>query len=506
MLNYDVIIIGDQLAGLMCALLSIRYSKSILLIRIKDQVPLIEKNGYRFDLDAPIMSGFGKNGIFSRIFGEIGMMETELKKFHRPDPAWQYIQPKCRTDVSVSFDQAITTLQRLFPADQAKLIPFFNEVKLFDDFLRIMLELDIKIPAVSFYERIKLDKEINKHAHATRRTREYNTLAEMMTHFQLSRELQNFIFQLIFALSSAAPATISDNAGAYLLGLFWNGFYSNVSGDTRYIAQFSEKRFKALHGTILDADDIADIEIESASRIAKIRLTDQRELLCSNHYYVWNAGISRLINIFVHKRHGEAYAKKLLAIKPQYVKFTVQWVIDNNVIPVGMGTNLIVTPLIFPVPSIDPFMVLNLAPIPLPQQPPSGENKLIQLPDKSFLSATAYLPLVDKKIFEKETLKTIADVMWKEIRRIIPFLDDFLLAEAVDEICSYYARGNFSPKHLHYSFDMEDRLRLANISDETPFKNFLLTGLEIFPGLGYESHAYSAWNCANLIYDKISNE
>lgn len=134
--NYDVIIIGSGIGGLICGCYLAKAGIKVLIIEKNDKpggyCTSFEKNRFIFDAGVHVLTGFKSGGPLDRIFTELGIYKKI--KIVRSDPTDIIVVPDHKIYFWNDIERTINDLQEKFP-DQAKGInEFFNFLNDIDHF------------------------------------------------------------------------------------------------------------------------------------------------------------------------------------------------------------------------------------------------------------------------------------------------------------------------------------------------------------------------------------
>lgn len=132
--DYDAIIIGAGISGLVCGSYLARAGMRTLIVE-KNANPggyctSFKRRGYHFDACVYFLSGFQKGSILYKIMQDLELgTELKLMKYPIPDIV---ITPDSRVNFHSNIDETISDLQHNFPSQKKAIGDFFQQIDSFD--------------------------------------------------------------------------------------------------------------------------------------------------------------------------------------------------------------------------------------------------------------------------------------------------------------------------------------------------------------------------------------
>ncbi|MFN5515015.1 MAG: carotenoid isomerase [Cyanobacteriota bacterium] len=129
--NYDAIVIGSGIGGLVTATqLSAKGAKVLVLERYLipgGSAGYFERSGYRFDVGASMIFGFGQKGTTNLLTRALASVGQELETI--PDPTQIHYHLPGGLDLKVhrDYEQFLSELERYFPQEKAGIRRFYDE-------------------------------------------------------------------------------------------------------------------------------------------------------------------------------------------------------------------------------------------------------------------------------------------------------------------------------------------------------------------------------------------
>ncbi len=127
--TYDVILIGESLPGLITSALLVRRGHRVLVLEPADLAgsasPVFKSDGFIFPKGPLLFLGLHREGLYEKIFTELGLSLSLLKKegsvFGRPVPPFQLLFPTHRLNFFSKWEEFLEELRREFPEERAVL-------------------------------------------------------------------------------------------------------------------------------------------------------------------------------------------------------------------------------------------------------------------------------------------------------------------------------------------------------------------------------------------------
>ena len=128
--DYDAIIIGAGISGLVCGCYLVKAGMKTLIVE-KNEKPggyctSFRRNGFRFDACVHSLGSFGKKGHIAKILQELKI--DKKIKIDRYDPQDIIIAPDYKIIFWNSMNKTISELQKIFPRETSNINLFFNFV------------------------------------------------------------------------------------------------------------------------------------------------------------------------------------------------------------------------------------------------------------------------------------------------------------------------------------------------------------------------------------------
>ncbi|MFH0902604.1 MAG: hypothetical protein V2A73_18395, partial [Pseudomonadota bacterium] len=155
---YDVIVLGDDLAGLIAATLCARRGLRVLVADPPVAVGQVE----RYELGPyelprrPFTFAIEPSMAIRRVVAELNFVQTIKRRLVPLRPSFQIILPDARIDVSTDAESLSRELERELPAERAAIERFIVRAAEVSKTLEPVLGQNICLPPTGFWERREL--------------------------------------------------------------------------------------------------------------------------------------------------------------------------------------------------------------------------------------------------------------------------------------------------------------------------------------------------------------
>jgi phytoene dehydrogenase-like protein len=483
--DYDVILLGSGLGGLIAGAWLAKKGRSVLLLREKGYLSSYRRDGYRFTPLSNFSERRLRPSLVQVVAQELDLsfaeadagkdlyVEKELGPLRRKAP-FQVILPEARIDLLGSPSLFQMEWKREFPNELAQIEKFYEELGSLQDILRAQRKKE----GSSFFP---VDSRS-----IVRKGFPFLSFPEAGTDQRLSsfsKEFKAFLQLQWIAWGNLFGGAYPVSLAAYLLLHEERGEWA---GDLD---------LEHLEGRILDSflqSGGETEEIEKAKRVEQrwrkgftLTLEGDRRLFRSQ-FLILNSPLHAFWTLL--GEGGKIVSKWLEKIQPRYILFPCFLGIREKVVPVGMKDLLI------SILDLDkPCAGGNLLSLSL-----SPEGDVVAAPDGCrALTVQCLIPFRDWAQVSFDHRETIM----KHLNHLIPFLDSYLDFNDFDWASEQTGRWSFP--HILYSvpggFNWREGIIPCRLA-----KNLYFTGKENFPYLGLEGEVWSGLRAARQILQKYS--
>lgn len=477
--SYDLVVLGDDLASLVCATLCARRGLRTLVLG-DDRPARYQLGPFKLPVEPaswPTMPGAGGERVLKELHAELALR----RKLREPKLAAQLVAPDFRIDVGT--DRLGGELERELGADGKLVLQRWEAcadlARLFDP----LTSGEHAFPAVAFFER----REVNKIAEKLE--------ADAAAWWQAAETATgSALWKHLAAISLRHPAA-SPAAIARAIDV-WRTGPASLRGDGDAIRELLVEKLTTAGGEVR-AGKVAEIGV-SWGKISSVTLTSGDELGAGQ--VVSSKQPSELAEL-LGKKAPKRLAELAETIQLVGYRYTLNVVLDEAGIPEHMAPTVAV--------------------IAAPDQEPVGDAAFsIHLGDtddggRIVATLAAILPAQGPLEPAKLTPRTAAmrAGLWKAMGDVMPFFERHLvLAHSPFEATPPHVpggRGSYDvPRNLPLAmapvWKGTNPQMLAHTAGcgalpyLTGLKNLTLTGDQILPGLGLEGALVSGWGAAKV--------
>lgn len=471
--HFDVIILGGRLSAVITAALLAKRGLRGLLV---DQGELASMDaGLFYDL-ATVPAG---SPVMEVVYRELGL-ESELPKKGRPlSPILQVILPDQRLDLSPDRAHFLAELERGFGAAAQPVKAALDRWTALEGEEGQYLSAAGELPATGFFARRSADAALRRHEFLGQTIHEAQLfaglpplLAEMflaplpfLTHFDARRpeEVKTARFLRPLLRMMRGLHRLDGSRGAR--GLFLEAIASRSFEVRRSAAE----------------------SVEPGGKQVLVRLAGQREPVSAEVLIDASADLSGL-DVVPNNLRKKDFAQVIQSVKPKGFLHTLSLEIDEVVVPPGLG---------------EQALLLNgrRDPTRYDLSDPDAEDRPIWLTrrpsvDEGRVQLVASHPVSTVRA-HAQSLDHLEEVMRARIERLIPFLMDG--RPEIHALSGASAIKHKQPvlPHPLYDLALDPKTGLTGVPTQTGWKNVLVAGPTVLPGLGAEGEYLSAIQAAD---------
>jgi len=483
--EYEVIILGSGLGGLITGTWLAREKHRVLLLKEKKYRPFYLKDGYRF---VPF-SNFSEKRLKVTLLNKISMAlnlslltadremvhgsKTKLKK-SMEKVAFQVILPKARVDLFCRRSAFQMEWKREFPKEFAPIENFYKEMEQYQNLLmKIKAEEGpwsvFPIQPRSLIKKWSPFKSLPK-----------GRLDERLASF--SREFREFMRLQLVSLGNFYSDQFPLSLAEYLL---YNDereeWVSEV--DLESLKESISEKFFELGGRIEEVEGIEKIDIGWRRGVTLTSKGDQG--VFQSKYLIFNTPLHRLTNLL--GRRKKRISKWEEKIRRRYILTPFFLGVREKLVPVGMR-DLLVS--IFDLDK--PFEGGNVLLIALSQK----RDETDAPEEKRAVVVEGLMPIDE---WDESSMEEYQKKVLDHLRYLFPFLDENI--EFMDKTWSEEQSACWSYPHFIYETTSDFKWREGVVPHRIS-KNLYFIGKENFPYLGLEGEVLSGLTVAQQILEK----
>ncbi|MBL7685718.1 MAG: hypothetical protein JNK65_06765, partial [Deltaproteobacteria bacterium] len=320
----DILIVGCDLPGLIAGTFLAKRGLSVMILN-NDQDVVTKKKNIQPNLISHLDSR-----LFKTILGRLSIPDAELGIVNRYDTPYQVVLPEHRIDVTVSRDRFARELKREFP----------NQAESIRSFYLSLDELDRNLDNEKMQELI-LPKGLGQRFHFAKFIKQNHldlTVSDWMETLQLEGDMRCFIDAQIKFLSSLHSNQPFSYPLAKLLAN-QNSVLFDIKGGMGALKKLFINKIESFSGKVRNNVQMDQVIIQK--RKAKgVKLGGfEGMILC--RYLLWNQSSSLLEPWLPKNFFTKLFTRKLKKVTPKYNRFSIQYEVDAEVVPVGMKGNVL---------------------------------------------------------------------------------------------------------------------------------------------------------------------
>jgi phytoene dehydrogenase-like protein len=485
--QYDVIILGSGLGGLIAGAYLLKEHRRVLLLKENQYHPFSEEIGYRFvpfsnfserRIKALLLKRVSKEldcSLFINNPREMKGEETKLIKQNR-NVSFQVILPKSRIDLFDDQSRLQMELKREFPKEVAQIGNFYQQMESINSLLKNEktkegLESVFPIQPRSLLRRCWPFRNLSN-----------GRMDERLAPF--SAEFKEFVrFQLISwgnLFSAQFPISLANYLFSHDETDEW---VSEI--DLEKLKEKILEKFIQFGGKIEEIDGLEKVEKKWRKGVILLTKKDEKEF--RTQFLILNSPLCRLSDLMTIK--GRQLSKWVRKIQPRYMLIPLFLGIHEKVVPVGMKDLLVSISDINKPYEGGNLLFLSLSPKGDETKAPHNRRALIVesliIPGK--WSSDSFIE------HQKEVLK--------HLNHLLPFLEEHV--EYADWDWANKQCPCWSYPHFYYEISSNYQWRKGIVPNRIS-KQFRFVGKENFPYLGMEGEVLSGLIVAHQILNEYS--
>ena len=399
--RYDVIVIGAGLEGLLCAALLAKRGKQVIVLE-ESPTPggasfRITKSGYTFIKGPTLFLGFERDGLYDRLFTELGLSLSMLKRegllFRKTQPPLQIVLPDHRLDYFTEPGELLEELKREFPDQVQELKAFWSEMEQWEQIIRPRMHQAQRVNPLTARDWIQELRDRMRYSSAVRTLRRQRAGAFLNRHGlapEIRRGLE--LLLLIFVGKTMDKATGLDLT--HLLGLIQREMIT-ISGGIPRLSELLVKVIQEHHGDVVYRQQAAEI-------LLRHRCPDGVRTVDGETVH----GTSMILNLPWQSASDRSPLRK---------EFTLYFGIAEKVLPSPMKDHLLFLQSYGRPPLADNFLYLQVNPAQDPWAAPKGQRAL---------QVIGYIPESDRP--RRDVLQSLVKPITDHLTWLMPFSEGAL--------------------------------------------------------------------------------
>lgn len=473
--SYDLIVLGDEFPGVVAATLCAARGMRVLLATTRDDPESYQVGSYRLPTRPLRFVGMSSPAI-RRVVDELNFTHLLKRRLRESRPAFQFVGPDARIDVSIDDDELSAELARdLANGDAEAVLAVCRTSREVSELLEPILGQAIAFPPEKFFDK----REIG-------RCEEPLSLAggAVAASTEKSRIARALVDAPAAISTHADPRELTDVARARAFDL-WRRGTAQLPGGRQALREIFLDKF-ASHGGEVRAVAAEELLV-SWGKVTGVRLREREEL--GAEHVIAAMPLDELQELIPKVPKKMREVSELLT--PTAYRYTLNLVMAEAGIPEGIGSTVLV--------------------VTDPEEPLIGDNCVaihIDEPDEEArvtVTAEAVCPAPEGKHTLEDELADLRIRIRERLEEVMPFSSDHVLvAHSPNE--SAAAEGVKARVDLPHPTSPpaawhargEQLLGLAVAPYHVGIKRLSLASSQVMPGLGLEGEFEVGW-CAALI-------
>ncbi|MFH1233322.1 MAG: NAD(P)/FAD-dependent oxidoreductase [Patescibacteria group bacterium] len=463
--DYDVVIIGAGISGLVCGCYLAKGGLKTLIVEKNSQAggycTSFSRKGFYFDSCAHAFSSLSKNGVFRKICKELELL-SEVQ-FIRNNPSDIVITSTTKLKFFNDVNETIKSWQRVFPEDRREIKKFFKFIDQTNQF---------------FGYRSKTFKEV------------------------LNDFFKNSKITTILSLTISSTVGVSADKLSAIMGLlllkefiFDGGYYPK--GGMQEFVDILTKKIKEFKGDVLCNKSVQKINLKNG-KVEGVLLDDRTDFTAK--YVVSACDMARTFFKLIGNDLLSPYKNELLKSTPvsSSLFLTYLGVKIQQPFPEDLKSNILLVVDKKDVKENEDLFAGGVMGIHAPSLWSPGINKK----GLESLCLAVTVDYKDRYFWTKEIRKSYADIMCEVFSKFFPnILKGIVLRDTASPVTLKYWTANYHGAAFGWASTVQ-QFGNPEFSQKTEFENFYTTGHWSNQGSGISLVANCGRNAANLILRK----
>jgi len=475
--EYDVIIIGSGIGGLVCGSLLSKKGYKVLVLEQHYQVggycSSFNRSGFVFNTGVEDVSGLWERGPLTYLLKELGLRKEEL--FVRNTSEYIF---KGRRIKAKSLEEFIGTLSEMFPDEEENIKAFFNEAKKAYEECYMETEVyGVPLPAeliVKVFGEKKLLNYPREHPHL------YNWMnknfKEKLDEYFKNEDLKEFLCALLGYIGTKPDKTPANSALTACISYYIHGGYFPKGGAQKFAN--SLKDYILNHGgKVLVNHKVNRILVENG-RVVGVMVRDK---VFKAPIVVANVNAKTTFLELIEKSH----------LKEEFIEYIKGLKMSPSCFMVFLGIDMDLSSYPTLIKNIDENCEIVINSNADPSLAPKGKASI------TILTLANYQDFPERGTDEYIRKKQeYSEALIRKAEKVIPNLSKHVIVKDA-ATPKTFERYTSMPQGAIYSFDQSTGVKRPYF--KTPIKGLYLANASTFPGGGIEAVTISGIICAHDI-------
>jgi hypothetical protein len=474
--SYDVIVIGDELPGLVAATLCARRGMRVLIARTRKRRSSYQLGPFTLPAQALPFIGYGSPAM-SRVIDELHFDHALKRKLLQHTPSYQLVCPGARLDIGPDDERLEKELARELDAVESGMTAAQEAIRI-SAFVDGVLSQDATFPPSGFWERREVGRS------------EAGADAEAAAWFEQATEsalVRAFVEAPAVASTRQSPLSLGPIAHARALAQ-WRQGAPRLAGDLATLEDLFLDKLANHSGEVREAR-IAALTF-SWGRVSGVRLESDEELGAEHVIAAMPVHeLARLAGPKQSKRLTQCVDK----ISIGGYRYTLNLVIGEAGVPAGMA------PTVLMVSDLEAPLIGDNA-LAIYRGEPDQEARVVLT-----IQATCPAPEGDEPGRLAGTMADLRVRIRERIEEVMPFVSDhILLAHSPNEdVPAEGVEGALElteplPPSPLWTSTLDSHLGVSAVPYDVGIKRLTVASTQVLPGLGLEGELATGWSAAKI--------
>lgn len=484
--SYDLIVIGDDLAGLIAATLCARRGMRVLILGHGARSPSYQLGPYKLPVMPLPLAGLSSPAV-KRVLDELHLGHTLKRKLHERPVSFQFVAPDIRLDIGADDHLLASELGRELSQADSALTACTHAAELARH-LDAVLGASSEFPPTGFWKR----REVGKSGH-----RIADEAAEWLRTIE-SSDILSALFGLPAIMSThGAPDTLSALARARAFQL-WRAGIPRLHGDWEALGELFMDKLGQGNGETRDAR-AAEL-IVRWGRVSGVKLESGEELGAS--FVIAALPVEKLLPL-MDKKPPKRLTECMEGMSIAGYRYTLNMVVDQAGVPEGMSSPVLIT--------ADP------------KQPAMGDNAVaiyLDAPDdeaRVAVTVSAICPVPEGGQSLDDAFADLRVRLRERIEMVMPFFSEHVLVahapheaappEGLPEGTEVELGPGFPlPPSPVWKSSLDGALDISAVPYTLGIKHLAVASHQVLPQLGLEGAFTAGWCAAKLACDTLGKK
>jgi phytoene dehydrogenase-like protein len=475
---YDVAVIGSHLGGAIAGALLQKRGHHVLYVEHDGTSAGYTHQGWLLPYAPFVVPNLKACAALEEALTELGLNTIYGRTARLAEPMLQLALPDTRFDVTLDAKQRAREAQRALGEESAAFTRLWDDAASRLERTEPFLKEKPELPPEGMITAWQLKRVIARHPAVSE---ELETAKEPAT--ALLDSLADFTVNVAerSALASTRP-----------LSMLLQGVHSWPGGRDG-LRELVLNRLAELGGDVLahDASTVVEEIAFEGGRITGIKLV-KSDTIYKTGCVIGASDAGALRRLVPDKKKHRDLADLLDGPTAKRVLFSVNWVVQESMLPRGMGEMVLLRPRD---PGLGPILVQVAPARRAPGEAPAADDER---------TVTAGL-FVEANLREQgeEQLQELADRINLELDRLMPFTRAKARAISAPYLHASGVRGSRLMPHPLLKLEEPTLLGVTGLPVKAPVKHLFLANREVLPGLGLEGELIAALRASKLVQETL---